>query len=220
MNIEKTKKIALLLVFAAIFAYSFDNIKDVEIKNKNPNDSRFSSLKKKDDIMISADRKTVYLDIEQNDFSASTKYGRIVIELFDDIVPKTSENFYQLCKNGKYASVPFHRVINNFMVQGGDIVNFDGSSGQSIYGETFEDENFLLKHSEAGLVSMANSGPDSNNSQFFITLAPQPHLNNKHVVFGKVTSGMNYIHEIGNRPTDMDDKPLQDVIIKNCGLMN
>lgn len=216
---SKLQTIGLLLVISIIFAFCFQSTKDINISAPKQTDSK-KKIKNKDNVIVSADRKTVFLDLEQSDFNVGDKYGRVIIELFDDVVPKTAENFYQLCKKNRYAGVPFHRVITNFMVQGGDIDNHDGSGGKSIYGESFPDENFLMKHTEAGLVSMANSGQDTNGSQFFFTLAPQPHLNNKHVVFGRVTQGMQYINDIGNIPTDMSDRPLQDVIIKRAGIMN
>ena len=116
---------------------------------------------------------------------ATNRKNRIVIELYTSVAPKTVENFYQLCKNNSYAGVPFHRVINNFMIQGGDITKKDGTGGKSIYGGPFNDENFTLKHDSAGLVSMANSGPNTNLSQFLLH-SPAPHLDGKHVVFGVI----------------------------------
>ncbi|KAK8825410.1 hypothetical protein WA538_003106, partial [Blastocystis sp. DL] len=132
--------------------------------------------------------------------------GRITFELFSDIVPKTAENFRCLCTGEKgkgrqgedlcYKNSIFHRVIPGFMLQGGDITDFNGYGGESIYGTKFADESFVVRHDRAGLLSMANAGPNTNGSQFFITTVPTPHLNGHHVVFGQVIDGMDVVKKI------------------------
>ncbi|MBK5966846.1 peptidylprolyl isomerase [Thiocystis minor] len=151
--------------------------------------------------------------------------GTITIELFADVTPKTADNFRALCtgekgkgKSGKdlsYAGSPFHRIIPEFMIQGGDFTNGNGTGGESIYGEKFPDENFQLKHTEAGTLSMANAGPNTNGSQFFITVAPTPWLDGKHVVFGKVVDGMDVVRAMeaqGSR----SGRPLTEVTLEAC----
>ena len=147
------------------------------------------------------------------------KNYEIELSLYDDIVPLTCKNFRFLSDNNKnsknYSGSIFHRVIKGFMIQGGDILNNDGTGSLSLYGNNFEDENFIKKHDKPGLLSMANSGPNTNGSQFFITTVPTPHLDNKHVVFGEVVNGNKSIELLQNCETDDNDKPITPIYIKN-----
>lgn len=145
-----------------------------------------------------------------------TSMGTIELELFAKEVPKTVKNFVGLAKKGYYKGTIFHRVIDNFMIQGGDPTG-TGSGGESIYGKTFADE-FVpsLKHSTPGILSMANAGPNTNGSQFFITLVPTPWLDGHHTIFGKVVKGMDVVTAIGKvQTTKPGDRPVKDVVIKS-----
>ncbi|MCJ1473134.1 heme binding [Lambiella insularis] len=143
----------------------------------------------------------------------TTTHGNITIALYKDQTPKTCTNFATLAATHKYDNVPFHRIIPGFMIQGGDPTG-TGTGGSSIYGGKFEDEfDASLLHTGKGVLSMANSGPNTNGSQFFICLTATPHLNGKHTVFGQVVDGMDVVDAIGAVRTDQSDRPLQEVKI-------
>ncbi|KAL0389452.1 UNVERIFIED_CONTAM: Peptidyl-prolyl cis-trans isomerase CYP63 [Sesamum calycinum] len=176
--------------------------------------------------MKSTNNPSVFLDVSIDGDTTE----RIVIELFADVVPKTAENFRALCTGEKgvgtstgkplhYKGSTFHRIIKGFMAQGGDFSKGNGTGGESIYGGKFADENFKLDHSGPGLLSMANGGPNTNGSQFFITFKRQPHLDGKHVVFGKVVKGMDVVKKMEQLGT-ADGRPAGVVKIVDCGEMS
>ncbi|KAF8005250.1 hypothetical protein HF325_000707 [Metschnikowia pulcherrima] len=166
----------------------------------------------------------VYFDLSSN----GEQKGRVVFKLYNDVVPKTAENFRALCTGEKgrsktsgkllsYRGCSFHRVIENFMCQGGDFTDGTGTGGESIYGAKFEDENFNLTHDKPFLLSMANAGPNTNGLQFFITTVPTPHLNGKHVVFGEVIQGKSVVRQLERCEKGANDKPKEIWIISECG---
>jgi len=173
--------------------------------------------------MADTKRPRVFFDIA----IGGVKAGRVAFELYSDIVPKTAENFRALCTGEKgegasgkplhYKNSGFHRVIKGFMIQGGDFTQGNGTGGESIYGEKFEDENFEKVHDRPFLLSMANAGPGTNGSQFFVTTVPTPHLDKKHVVFGEVINGKSIVRQIENLKTQSGDKPFHDATIIDCG---
>jgi peptidyl-prolyl cis-trans isomerase-like 1 len=145
------------------------------------------------------------------DISIETTVGTIVVELYTAHAPKTVENFRLLVQRGYYDGTPFHRIIRDFMVQGGDPTG-TGRGGESAFGGTFADEiSPSLKHTGAGILSMANAGPDTNGSQFFITLAPTPWLDGKHTIFGRVKKGMKVVRALGGIRTGLEDRPVETV---------
>ncbi|KAI4820098.1 hypothetical protein KUCAC02_028090 [Chaenocephalus aceratus] len=160
-------------------------------------------------------RPRVFFDVTIDD----KPMGRIIMELRDDVVPKTAENFRALCTGEKgfgYKSSIFHRIIPDFMCQGGDFTNHNGTGGKSIYGNKFGDENFTLKHTTAGILSMANAGPNTNGSQFFICTAKTPWLDGKHVVFGAVVEGLDVVATMEKKGSQ-SGKTNGRLAIADCG---
>src|SRR6478752_6504931 len=158
-----------------------------------------------------------YFDITIDDQPA----GRIVFNLFDDVAPKTAENFRALATGEHgfgYAGSPFHRVIPDFMLQGGDFTAGNGTGGKSIYGAKFADENFQVKHTKPGLLSMANSGPNTNGSQFFVTTVATSWLDGKHVVFGEVVEGMDVVTQIEGHGSQ-SGTPDAKITVAECGVV-
>jgi cyclophilin family peptidyl-prolyl cis-trans isomerase len=159
----------------------------------------------------------VFLDIQ----IGGIKAGRLTFELFKNITPKTAENFRALCTGEKgfgFKGCRFHRIIPDFMCQGGDFTRGNGTGGKSIYGEKFEDESFAIAHSKPGLLSMANAGPNTNGSQFFITTVKTDWLNGKHVVFGQVLDGLDIIKSMEGQGTQSGE-PRTEVTIEDCGVL-
>ncbi|XP_063159364.1 NK-tumor recognition protein isoform X2 [Candoia aspera] len=176
--------------------------------------------------MGAQDRPQCFFDIEIN----REPVGRIIFQLFSDVCPRTCKNFLCLCTGEKgigkttgkklwYKGSTFHRVVKSFIIQGGDFSEGNGKGGESIYGGYFKDENFILKHDRAFLLSMANRGKHTNGSQFFITTKPAPHLDGVHVVFGLVISGFEVIEQIENLKTDPASRPYADVRVIECGVL-
>lgn len=235
----KYKIIIILIIVCSViaggsyFAYNYFYKKNEGYINQ-PNNKLALELENKKENEIKQDIEKIEEKLDYNDTNTLPYFdisidgiyeGRVVFQLFDDEVPKTCKNFRFLCMNGfnnkikpEYEGTSFHRIIKDFMIQGGDITKGDGTGGYSIYGENFADENFSLTHNQPGMLSMANAGPDTNNSQFFITLKETPWLDNKHVVFGIILSGFDIVKKIENLETQ-NDKPTLDVMISKSGLL-
>lgn len=199
------------------YKYLSDNINlndhDYEL-TENANDILEKTLNER---RKSKMRTHVFMDIEIH----NQYIGRIEFELFDDIVPYTVKNFLYMIKY-KYTGSLFHRIIKNFIIQGGDYLNGNGTGSNSIYGKNFDDENFDIKHDSKYMLSMANSGPNTNGSQFFITLDELHNLDNKHVVFGIISNedSIKVLETLGNVLTNINDEPNVKCLIANCGIIN
>jgi len=191
-----------------LFLFSFTLVACGGMNSENKNQNISTNDQKEISTMTELKKDTITVAVIQ------TTMGTIELELFADKAVKTVQNFVGLAEKKYYNGIIFHRVIDNFMIQGGDPAG-TGSGGESIWGKPFEDEvKTGLKHSSEGILSMANAGPNTNGSQFFITLKATPWLDGKHTVFGKVISGMEVVKAIGKTKTNQNDKPLIDVVMQ------
>jgi len=191
-----------------LFLFSFTLVACGGMNSENKNQNISTNDQKEIPTMTELKKDTITVAVIQ------TTMGTIELELFADKAVKTVQNFVGLAEKKYYDGIIFHRVIDNFMIQGGDPAG-TGSGGESIWGKPFEDEvKTGLKHNSEGILSMANAGPNTNGSQFFITLKATPWLDGKHTIFGKVISGMEVVKAIGKTKTNQNDKPLIDVIMQ------
>ena len=197
------KRILVLLISVLLFSCSNGEIRE----DKQEKTVTKGKDKKVTELMNVSDSEMLVATVKTN-------VGSFEIELFATKVPKTVENFVGLATSGKYDGVIFHRVIPNFMLQGGDPTG-TGRGGESYWGGKFADEfDSSLKHDEPGMLSMANAGPNTNGSQFFVTLVPTPWLDGKHAIFGEVISGMDVVEAIGKSKTGAMDKPVNDIVME------
>jgi len=202
-----------------------ESIKESDVGSKTPQEPIIEGVVEKSqqsDSQVPVDNIETFEEAMSDiffDVNIDGKEKTIIFRLYDEEVPKTCTNFRELARTGKYNKCKFHRIIKDFMIQGGDFQNGDGTGGESIYGPNFKDENLTLKHEKPGLLSMANSGPDTNGSQFFITTVATPHLDGKHVVFGEVIKGMEVVKEMEALETDDNDSPKVECIIASAGLV-
>jgi peptidylprolyl isomerase len=203
--------------------------KDIQAKERNMFAGMFQKAQLyKDEVLETDDPSNpkVFFDIS----IGSKPVQRLVIQLYKNIIPKTAENFLMLCtgekgvgKSGKplhFKGSKFHRLIKDFMIQGGDFTKGNGTGGESIYGEKFADENFKVKHTRRGDLSMANAGANTNGSQFFITFKETPHLDGRHVVFGRVVQNLEFLDTLEEVRTGANDLPEEDITIVDCGVLN
>ncbi len=198
------KKYFLLIVISALLISCQKNYEIISIENEIKNGAKLEEIVRAGNAQFVA--------------VLNTNFGKIEFEMFPVEAPKAVTNFIGLTLQGYYNGLTFHRVVKNFMIQGGDSTG-TGMGGRSYFGREFEDEfSDKLSHNEPGIVSLANSGPDSNTSQFFIITVPTLFLDRKHTIFGKVISGMDVVYEIGKLNTDRMEKPLQKVIMESVSV--
>lgn len=204
-------------LLASLKYFFYDCDKKLFKKKQNPEiTTLIKPPQENQKLQQNVDTPYVYL----NFYEGEKELGDVYIFLYEKDCPITTKNFKELCcsKNPSfgYKNSIIHRNIHNFMIQGGDFTNFNGTGGRSIYNKNFKDENFKYRNKK-GSLSMANAGPNTNGSQFFINVADNDGLDNKHIVFGKVVENLELIEYINSRPTDNKDKPLRDIRINDCG---